>query len=372
MNHADFARRVLDWYEQHGRHDLPWQQAPTAYRVWVSEIMLQQTQVGTVIPYFERFMSRFPDVIALAAAEQDEVLHLWSGLGYYARARNMHRAARIVRDELDGRFPETLDGLIALPGIGRSTAGAILALAGGQRHPILDGNVKRVLSRYFAVHGWAGKRDIEQRLWALAEALTPETRVADYTQAMMDLGATVCRRSRPDCVACPLTADCRARVDGLQSELPTPKPRKVRPLRHTKMLLIVDLDGQVLLRRRPVDGLWGGLWSLPEIVPGEDADAWCRQRLGQVPLTSATMPRVRHGFTHFELEIQPRLLQMSQPGAQGVMDDEDWLWYNRRSPSRIGLAAIVERLIAMIESVQYTGGDSDEQNGQLRGAEGRG
>ena len=370
MNHTDFAQRVLDWFLQHGRHDLPWQQSPTPYRVWVSEIMLQQTQVSTVIPYFQRFMSRFPDVAALAGAEQDEVLHLWSGLGYYARARNMLRAARIVSGELNGRFPETLDGLIALPGIGRSTAGAILALATGQRHPILDGNVKRVLTRYFAVSGWAGQRDIEQRLWALADALTPETRVADYTQAMMDLGATLCRRSKPECKACPLTADCRARIEGLQSVLPTPKPRKARPLRHTIMLLIIDHNGHVLLRRRPADGLWGGLWSLPEIALDEDPDAWCRQHFGQVPLTSAAMPGVRHGFTHFELEIQPHLLQISQLRTQGVMDGEDWLWYNRRSPSRVGLAAIVERLISMIKSVHETGGDSDEQNGQLRIAEG--
>ncbi len=383
LTHDDFAPRVLDWYARHGRHDLPWQREPTAYRVWVSEIMLQQTQVTTVIPYFQRFVKRFPDVIALAAAGQDEVLHLWSGLGYYARARNLHRAAQSVREDFAGRFPESLDGLLALPGIGRSTAGAILALAHGQRHPILDGNVKRVLCRYFAISGWTGASKIEKHLWSLAESLTPETRVADYTQAMMDLGATLCRRAQPECNACPLAADCRANAEGLQSELPTPKPRKARPLRHTTMLLIIDDDGQVLLRQRPADGLWGGLWSLPEIPPGEDADAWCRQHLGLNPLAAQPMPAVRHGFTHFELEIEPRLLRVSPsgpsrpPGQSGqnaclaVMDDAGWLWYNRRSPSRVGLAAVVERLISMVETVHGTGGDPDEQNGQLRTTESR-
>ncbi|MGB5623850.1 MAG: A/G-specific adenine glycosylase [Gammaproteobacteria bacterium] len=372
MSGDDFRRRLLDWYDHHGRHDLPWQTDRSPYRVWISEIMLQQTQVSTVIPYFERFTGRFPDVADLADAPTDEVLHLWSGLGYYARARNLHRAASLVVEQHDGHLPSSFDALLSLPGIGQSTAGAILALSADQRHPILDGNVKRVLCRYSALSGWPGRRDIEKRLWAMAEELTPAERVADYTQAMMDLGATLCRRGQPDCQRCPLRADCRARAEGIQTKLPTPRPKKTRPRRQTQMMLVVDDDGRVLLRRRDADGLWGGLWSLPELESGADAAAWYRQHFGKGPGAISTLPVVRHGFTHFELEIQPVMLRVGDGSASGVMDGDGWLWYNRRSPSRVGLAAVVERLLEQTETIGATVGDADEQDGQLRTAESRG
>ena len=273
-----FAERLLAWFADHGRHDLPWQRDPSPYGVWVSEIMLQQTQVATVIPYYERFMARFPDLAALAEAPLDEVLAHWSGLGYYARARNLHRAARQAMAEHGGRLPETIDALQALPGIGRSTAGAILSLALGQRHPILDGNVKRVLARHAAVAGWPGKAAVQRTLWELAEARTPRRRVADYNQAMMDLGATLCTRARPACERCPVAADCRAREQGLQTDYPGPRPRRELPERQVQMLLVRDPQGRVLLERRPPQGVWGGLWCLPELATEADPLARCRER----------------------------------------------------------------------------------------------
>ena len=346
MSAATFDRRLLTWFDEHGRHDLPWQQDVSPYRVWISEIMLQQTQVGTVIPYFERFMARFPTVRKLADAPVDEVLHLWSGRGYYARARNLHRAAVRVRDEFGGHLPETLAALIELPGIGRSTAGAILALACGQRQAILDGNVKRVLARHRGVAGWPGRSAVAKQLWAIAEASTPSSRVGAYTQAIMDLGATLCTRSSPDCPRCPLSGDCVALREGRQSEFPGRKPKKARPLRHTVMVLAVDADGRVLLRQRPADGLWGGLWSLPEPASGQDIESWCVETLGRRPARVETWAAVRHGFTHFELEIAPRLALV--PGARCAMAGEGWLWYNPRSPARVGLAAVVERLLGRL------------------------
>jgi A/G-specific adenine glycosylase len=343
VNEASFAERLLRWFDSHGRHDLPWQADATPYRVWISEIMLQQTQVQTVIPYFERFLDRFPGVEALADAPVDEVLHLWSGLGYYARGRNLHRAAIRIRDEHGARLPESLEALTDLPGIGRSTAGAILALTRGQRHPILDGNVRRVLCRHRGIAEWPGRSATLTRLWAIAGTLTPHERVGDYTQAIMDLGATVCRRSKPDCERCPVAEDCVARAQGRQATLPAPRPRRTRPLRRTRMLVVCDPDGRVLLERRPADGLWGGLWSLPEVAGGEDPALWCLSRLGCRPGSLRTMPAIRHGFTHFELEIEPLLLEVD--GGRCAMAGEDRLWYNPRTPARVGLAAVVGRLL---------------------------
>ena len=270
-----FARALLAWFDQHGRHDLPWQTDPTPYRVWVSEVMLQQTRVPTVLRYFPGFMERFPDVAVLAEAPLDDVLHLWSGLGYYARARNLHRAASVVRDAHDGRMPDQREALEALPGIGRSTAGAILALAHGQRHAILDGNVKRVLARYHLVEGWPGRSAVLDRLWGLAESHTPRRRVAAYTQAIMDLGATVCTRSRPLCRACPLAESCGALSHGRTAELPSPRPKPTLPERTTAFLILRDSHGRVLLERRPPSGVWGGLWSFPECAAEADAEARC-------------------------------------------------------------------------------------------------
>ncbi|RMF13376.1 MAG: A/G-specific adenine glycosylase, partial [Gammaproteobacteria bacterium] len=262
-SHNEFAHSVLQWFDRHGRHDLPWQHPRTPYRVWVSEIMLQQTQVATVIPYFERFMTAFPTLEALADATEDEVLALWAGLGYYARGRNLRRAAVQLVEEGRRTLPDTLDGLMALPGIGRSTAGAILSMGFGIRAPILDGNVKRVLCRHEAIEGWPGERRVEQQLWELSESLTPRDRVDDYTQAIMDLGATVCTRSRPACDLCPLRATCQARQKGLETVLPHPRPRRTLPERHATALILLDAEGRCLMEKRPSPGIWGGLWCPP-------------------------------------------------------------------------------------------------------------
>ena len=271
-----FADAVIDWFETHGRHDLPWQADPSPYRVWVSEIMLQQTRVSTVIPYYQRFMARFPDVSALAAAEIDQVLHLWTGLGYYARARNLHKAARTIAYEHQGEFPDNLEELMQLSGIGRSTAGAILALSHGLPAPILDGNVKRVLARCFAVAGYPGNGRTSAELWALAERLLPprtddsgtgstRTRIAAYTQGMMDLGATVCSRANPNCPRCPLQGRCLARLRNEVDRYPARKPSRALPLRSVAMFVFQDRDGRVLLEKRPPNGIWGSLYSLPQI-----------------------------------------------------------------------------------------------------------
>jgi len=335
MTHDSFAAALLTWFDRHGRKHLPWQRERTPYRVWVSEIMLQQTQVTTVIPYYERFMARFPNIAALAAAPLDEVLHLWTGLGYYARARNLHRAAQhVVRDHA-GVFPRTIEAVEALPGIGRSTAGAILALSLDQRHPILDGNVKRVLTRYFVIRGFPGTPAIERELWARADACTPAERVADYTQAMMDLGATVCVRSRPVCAACPQQDTCVAHRLGVQAELPTPRPKKERPARTAFALLARNREQALLLERRAPTGLWGGLWTFPQFVSREEALAWAQARfdfdMAQVEMLAA----YEHAFTHFDLTLTPLVVNVA---TARVEDEDNYAWYDARTPARIGLA----------------------------------
>ncbi|HSN18968.1 MAG TPA: A/G-specific adenine glycosylase [Gammaproteobacteria bacterium] len=336
---AVFAARLLRWFVRHGRHDLPWQKRRTPYRVWISEIMLQQTQVATVIPYYRRFMARFPTVGALAAAPVDEVLHLWTGLGYYARARNLHKAAQLIRDRHGGRFPRAMEAVQALPGIGRSTAGAILAISAGQRHPILDGNVKRVLTRHGAVPGWPGDPHVEARLWELAEGYTPKSRAAEYTQAIMDLGATLCTRSKPRCGECPVAADCMARRLGKQPEFPSPKPRKAMPVKRTRMLLLLA-EGSVFLERRPPAGIWGGLWGFPEVAAGADARAWCRTRFGAAPRRVRELVPLRHTFSHFHLDIEPVEVQLAGTGA--VQEGEN-RWHPLGEPVRVGLAAPVKK-----------------------------
>jgi A/G-specific adenine glycosylase len=327
------AAPLLAWFDRAGRKHLPWQQDRTPYRVWVSEIMLQQTQVATVLGYYERFMQRFPDVHALAAAPVDEVLHLWTGLGYYARARNLHRAAQLIVAEQGGEFPETIEAVQALPGIGRSTAGAILALARAQRHPILDGNVKRVLARYFGIEGFPGEREVEKTLWSLADECTPAERVADYTQAIMDLGATLCVRSRPLCAACPLAEHCVARIEGRQSVMPAPRPKKIRPQRTAYVVLMVRDDGAVLLERRPPVGIWGGLWALPQF---DDREAIPLPLRGAGQAGGATsLPAYFHSFTHFDLTLHPLLVRA--PPTQAVADTDRYCWYEPRQPARIGL-----------------------------------
>lgn len=343
---GSLATRLLRWHRKHGRHDLPWQQQRTPYRIWVSEIMLQQTQVASVIPYYTRFMLCFPDTDALAAAPQDEVLHLWSGLGYYARARNLQRAAQIIRDDHAGVFPREFKTLASLPGIGRSTAAAILALAFGARHAILDGNVRRVLARMHAVQGWPGEIGITNKLWALAEQHTPHKNVAAYTQAIMDLGATVCTRSLPHCRECPLTADCIAHNHGQEACFPAPRPRKLLPVRHTRMLLIT-CNGRVLLERRPPTGIWGGLWGFPELPADRGVTEWCRMYLQVQPQAQSAWPVLRHSFSHFHLEMQPLQLEVSAP--VGVADNSGRLWYDLEAPARIGLAAPVKKLIGQLQ-----------------------
>jgi A/G-specific adenine glycosylase len=344
MTPKQFQRRVLDWFAVHGRHDLPWQGGGDPYRVWVSEIMLQQTRVATVVPYFERFLAHFPDATALADAPLDEVLHLWSGLGYYARARNLHQAAQRIRDEHGGVFPEDFETVLALPGIGRSTAGAILSLGHGRRHAILDGNVKRVLARFHAIEGWPGQPAVAALLWEQAERHTPEARVAEYNQAMMDLGATLCTRSRPACAACPLACVCAAHTLGRERDFPAPKPRKTMPVRDTRMLLVQDAEARVLLWQRPPTGLWGGLWSLPELAPEQSVEDWCREHIGCAPLAVEEWPMLRHAFSHFHLDITPLRVSVDNPRLS-VLEGADTVWYNCARPDSRGLAAPVQRLL---------------------------
>lgn len=340
-----FSKKLLSWYVKHGRHDLPWQQNRTLYRVWVSEIMLQQTQVATVIPYFERFMTHFPSIHALASASQDEVLHLWTGLGYYARARNLHKSAKIIRNEYANLFPEEFELVLALPGIGRSTAGAILAQALDQQHVILDGNVKRVLTRLYAIEGWPGKKDIENQLWDLAESLTPNKQLTDYTQAIMDLGATACAR-KPNCSACPVTDLCLAHQQGNVTSYPTPKKRKVLPVKTAHMLVLQNKAGEVLLQQRPASGIWGGLWSLPECPENETNNIphWCEQRLGLLVNKHESQPIFRHTFSHFHLDITPISCQVKGP-ANLVMEAANGVWYNTQRPESLGLPAPVVKIL---------------------------
>ena len=343
------AAALIEWHRQQGRHDLPWQLDRTPYRVWVSEIMLQQTQVATVIPYYQRFMARFPTVKALADAPIDDVLHLWTGLGYYARARNLHRAAMTLRDRFDGEFPQTFEHVASLPGIGRSTAGAILALSRGERFPILDGNVRRVLARYFGVEGSTAEKSVADRLWQLSEACTPDALVEVYTQAIMDLGATVCTRHKPLCTYCPLSEECFARATGRQSELPTPRTAKgARRSREIFMLVAMRNDGSVLLERRPETGIWGGLWCLPEFETVSAASSYAGRTLKTAQAQPKPLSVVEHAFTHFDLLITPLLMMCA--GQAGVMDTIPTLWYNARDPARIGLPAPIKTLLEALSS----------------------
>jgi len=340
----NLSPQLLAWWDEHGRHDLPWQQNVSAYRVWVSEIMLQQTQVATVERYYARFLESFPDVQALAGASSDDVLHHWSGLGYYSRARNLHKAAKQLVADNAGLVPNSLDELIDLPGIGRSTAGAILSLVYDQRQPILDGNVKRVLARVFAIEGWTGTTANLKRLWELADSVTPSVRVGNYTQAIMDLGATLCTRSRPRCTECPLQDICLAFAGGLVKTIPAPKPKKMRPRRSAVIIMAVNDNGDILLEKRPPSGIWGGLWSFPELESVSAIDAWCNEQLGVLPENQTVWPGVSHSFSHFDFDMKPVELGLGQ-SISAVMEGERWLWYNTRSPAGIGLAAPVAKLL---------------------------
>ena len=367
-----FSERLLAWFDKHGRKTLPWQQDRTPYRVWVSEIMLQQTQVATVIPYYERFMERFPEAADLASAPIDDVLSLWTGLGYYARARNLHKTACLVVEQYGGEFPDSVEGLESLPGIGRSTAGAILTLGHGGWAPILDGNVKRVLARYHAIEGWPGRSDVLATLWKTSETVTPRKRTADYTQGIMDLGATLCTKSKPECLFCPMTEDCAARISGTQSAYPGKKPKKKIATRETYFVICRDAQGRLLLERRPPSGIWGGLWSFPEANgleaqtdtnadAREDSDnmgtimdtlsvtSWlAAQSLSYVqPLT--VLPSVNHTFSHFRLEIIPVICDV-QNNASRIADSEGYGWFTIPHALTLGLPAPVVRLLQLLEA----------------------
>ena len=340
--HEPLSGRLLRWYDRHGRKDLPWQHPRDAYRVWLSEVMLQQTQVATVIGYFERFVNALPSLADLAAADEDTVLALWSGLGYYRRARFLHRAAQICVAQHGGELPRDFTALNALPGIGRSTAGAILAQAHGLRFPILDGNVKRVLTRYHGIHGHPGESAVEKQLWQHAEAHTPATRVADYTQAIMDLGATVCTRSRPRCSDCPLASDCVAHRDDLTGQLPSRKPGKSIPTRSTIMLILRDHQGRVLLERRGPQGVWSGLWSLPEA--GDPDAAWrIAQQHAQIDDAQA-LPAFTHVFSHYRLAVEPLLFDHAKTTPH-IADNPDLRWCSPAEQKTLGLPAPVRTLL---------------------------
>ncbi|MCK4743393.1 MAG: A/G-specific adenine glycosylase [Sulfuriflexus sp.] len=347
MTPTVFSNALLRWHDAHGRHDLPWQKNKTAYRVWVSEIMLQQTQVATVIPYYQRFMEKFPNITSLADAELDEVLHLWTGLGYYARARNLHRTAITVLTEYTGKFPTNLDEVIALPGIGRSTASAILALSDDQHLAILDGNVKRVLTRFFAVNGWPGIKSVEQQLWQHAETLTPKKRTAQYTQAIMDFGATICTRSKPQCTDCPLKKSCLALSQESVANYPASKPKKTIPVRNTLMLLLRNADNKILLQQRPPTGIWGGLWSLPEAdcqTNNKMISTWSKKNLSLQLKDIHIAKPVRHTFSHFHLDITPVYASVMNE-MPTVMEQPESVWYNTRKPDARGFAAPVKKLL---------------------------
>jgi A/G-specific adenine glycosylase len=365
------AVKIIKWFDKQGRKDLPWQQNPSLYRVWISEIMLQQTQVSTVIPYYERFMKKFPDLSILAKAPLDAVLNEWTGLGYYARARNLHKTACIIQAKYQGQFPRDFETLLQLPGIGRSTAGAILALSTGQHYPILDGNVKRVLCRLFAVAGWPSQAKVAAKLWDYSEQITPSKRVDHYTQAIMDLGAMVCTRSKPNCNICPLSKDCLAKINGKVNEYPNPRPKQVKPSQAIHLIILLDPQKKtVLLEKRPAKGIWGGLWSFPECKVKQPLTKISRcwdANLNISVQSQIPMPAFRHTFTHFHLDIHPILCKIKlvknsksrtsklpsntkksadkklpQKGQETV---NNFFWHPLNKPLQKGVAAPIKRLL---------------------------
>ena len=344
MTQHSFSRRLIDWQRQCGRHALPWQNTRDAYRIWLSEIMLQQTQVTTVIPYYERFLDRFPTLADLACASLESVLELWSGLGYYARARNLHRCAQVLVADFGGAFPREPERIAELPGIGRSTAAAIAVFAFGARAAILDGNVKRVLARCFGIDGFPGSSSVEKALWQLADSLLPKTDVESYTQGLMDLGATICLRRKYACGICPMHEICIARREGRQEELPVARPRKALPERAASLLLLTD-GRHVLLERRPPVGIWGGLLSLPE---GSEADAAeFARRHGFRLLGTQSLAALRHTFTHFRLDIQAVCCRVEESGT--VIAESSWQWLVLSEIESAALPTPIRRLIAAMD-----------------------
>lgn len=349
LSAKQFQQKMLSWFTCAGRKHLPWQQTKSSYTIWLSEIMLQQTQVATVIPYFQRFIQHFPTLSSLAKADIDEVIMLWSGLGYYARARNLHHCAQIIEKEYSGKFPQDLLLLQNLPGIGRSTAGAILALAFGQPASILDGNVKRVLTRFHAITGWSGLNKVSKQLWDLAEHYTPKNKhISHYTQAMMDLGALVCTRSQPKCTQCPLQNHCKAFTANSIANYPSPKPRKTIPCRTIKMVILVNEHQEILLEKRPPIGIWGGLWSLPECSITENVKNFCKKYYYcEIKNPVKKYPLLKHIFSHFQLEIRPVLIHVKH-WHPPLMESDRIVWYNRQQLASRGLAAPVKKLLSHI------------------------
>lgn len=342
-----FVVPLLAWFDRHGRHDLPWQHPRTPYRVWLSEIMLQQTQVATVVPYFLRFVASFPTLPDLAAASTDEVMAHWAGLGYYARARNLHAAARLCVERHGGDLPRDFDALLALPGIGRSTAGAILSQAWGDPFPILDGNVKRVLARWHGIHGWPGTPAVEKQMWTLAAAHVrhvPPGRMADYTQAQMDFGATQCTRAAPACLTCPLADGCVALREGLVDALPTPRPGKTLPEREAIALLLEDGEGRLLLQRRPPTGIWASLWTLPQAETESELRAWFEREVDGDFDAADALPTIVHTFSHYRLHLQPLRLRKVAPLAR-VGDNDAQRWVARAELAGFGLPAPIRKLL---------------------------
>lgn len=351
-----FADRLIRWQLEHGRHSLPWQGTRDPYAIWISEVMLQQTQVNAVIPYYLRFMARFPDVAALAIVPVEDVLALWSGLGYYSRGRNLHRAACIIMEQYGGIFPRDAAALQQLPGIGRSTAAAIAAFAFGEHCTILDGNVKRILARYFGISEYPGKQVVEEQLWQLAEELLPtmgnHRTIAAYTQALMDLGALVCVRRRPDCYHCPLQADCFACQQNLTANLPVPKPRKTLPVRETIHLILLNQKNQIFLEKRPAEGIWGGLLCFPEIPIDQDGINFCEEHLRVRAITLAHLPHLPHSFTHFKLNIQPLLLRCTGnlPACEKNDEEKNCLWLTIEQALLRGIPVPTRKLLLMTRS----------------------
>ena len=342
MSPEQFQHQILAWFDVNGRKDLPWQQQITPYRIWLSEVMLQQTQVTTVIPYFNRFIKQFQSIDQLASAPIDSVLQLWSGLGYYARARNLHKTAMIVNEQ-GGLFPNDLELLMDLPGIGRSTAGAILSIAFNNSHPILDGNVRRVLARYHAISGWTGNSKVSNKLWEISARYTPLQRSADYTQAMMDLGATLCNRSKPRCNDCPINSSCLAKIENKVNELPTPKPKKVLPVKEIVFLILINNQQQFFLQKRPASGIWGGLWSFPEFNSLAEIEAWCMENNLLVESVNQ-LNEQRHTFSHYHLDYTPIIVKTDNL-INNVMEANQSIWYKAEQIQKLGLPTPVKKLL---------------------------
>lgn len=357
-----FAQRLLLWWKQHGRHDLPWQQQRTPYRVWLSEVMLQQTQVSTVIPYYQRFIDRFPDLASLARAQEDDVLALWSGLGYYSRGRNLHRCAQLCMSEHQGELPADVKTLTELPGIGSSTARAIISQAHNQVHAILDGNVKRVMARHAGISGWPGQSSVQRELWQAAESRLPKPdsgRGADYTQAIMDLGATCCTPRQAQCHVCPVASDCQALARGLVNQLPARRPRAALPQRSAVFLLLHQADGQIWLQRRPGQGIWAGLWCLPQFEDVASAQLWLDQAWPHLSSSKKAFVQLsetphwaqfKHVFTHFKLNAQVYALECSTPGVtNGAAENDAGIWHGLDAALALGLPQPIRRLLENLE-----------------------